>query len=74
MKGTGTTSLHVYFFIQQGKWERCSSTWAGAEYVKRPGFFSFCTVARSQYYSFFLEGASETRCATSLRMGACSIP
>ena len=57
MKGTGTTSLHVYFPIQHGKWERCSNTRAGAEYVKRPVFFlSFCTAARSQYYFFFWKG------------------
>ena len=77
MKGTGTTSLHVYFLIQQGKWERCSNTRAGAEYVKRPSlvnlikFLHCCTLT---ILFFFLEGASETRGATSSRMGACSVP
>ena len=74
MKGTGTTSLHVYFFIQQGKWERCSSTRAGAEYVKRPVFLSFALLHAHNIILFFVEGASETRGATSLRMGACSVP
>ena len=62
MKGTGTTSLHVYFLIQQGEWERCSNTRAGAEYVKRPVFVSFCTVARAQYYSFFGRGFRDEVC------------